>query len=206
MLVSRRLLMTLPIPALALLGRPLRAAADSAPAAQIQSFYGTLLAVMKAAKGQSFDRRYAELAPAVTRTFNLPLMTRIAVGLAWTQIPPAQQQQLDAAFARYTVSTYASRFDGWSGERFEVDPTPVANPSGTIVDTALVKADGERIQLNYLMRQDEGGAWRAIDVFLSGTISELATRRSEFVAVLQSRGADGLVHLLDERIAALRIG
>ena len=56
------------------------------------------------------------------------------------------------------------------------------------------------------MRQDAAGAWKVIDVYLSGTISELATRRSEFAAVLQRDGADGLVHLLEQRTAALTDG
>ena len=51
-----------------------------------------------------------------------------------------------------------------------------------------------------------GGGWKVTDVYLSGTISELATRRSEFGGVLQQSGADGLVKLLDQRTAALRTG
>jgi phospholipid transport system substrate-binding protein len=56
------------------------------------------------------------------------------------------------------------------------------------------------------MRQDSDGSWKAIDVYLSGTVSELAARRSEFAAVLQSQGADGLVQLIEQRTAALRAG
>jgi phospholipid transport system substrate-binding protein len=45
-----------------------------------------------------------------------------------------------------------------------------------------------------------------IDVYLSGTISELASRRSEFAAVLQRDGAEGLVRLLEQRAAPGRSG
>jgi phospholipid transport system substrate-binding protein len=183
-------------------------AADSgagAPAA-IQRFYDSLLAVMKEAKHLSFDQRYQRLAPAVGQTFNLPLMTRLSVGPDWAKLPPAQQQALTDVFSRYTISVYANRFDDYNGERFTVDPAPAANPNGTLVQSSLVKSDGEKVLLNYLMRPGEGGAWQVIDVYLSGTISELATRRSEFVGVLQSQGADGLVRLLEQRAAALRTG
>jgi ABC-type transporter MlaC component len=40
-------------------------------------------------------------------------------------------------------------------------------------------------------------------VFLTGTISELATRRSEFTAVIQRDGFDGLVDALETRIRIL---
>jgi phospholipid transport system substrate-binding protein len=174
------------------------------PAATITSLYDTLLSVMKAAKTLSFDQRYARLKPAIERAFNLALMTRIAIGPQWANLPPAQQQQLAQWFARYTISTYTSRFDGYSGERFVVDPNPVQNPNGVIVQSRLLRPDDVPVTLNYLMRRDGSGAWQAIDVFLSGTISELATRRSEFVAVLGREGAEGLVRLLEKRVAALR--
>ncbi len=181
-------------------------AAAGGPAATIGAFYDTLLTVMKAAKALSFDQRYAQLKPAIARTFNLALMTRIAIGPQWAHLPQAQQQELAQWFARYTISTYASRFDGYSGERFVVDPKPAQNPNGVIVESRLLRPDDAPIALNYLMRRGDDGAWQVIDVFLSGTISELATRRSEFVAVIGREGAEGLLRLLEKRVAALRTG
>jgi phospholipid transport system substrate-binding protein len=186
--------------------RPSAAAPAAAPAATIAAFYDALLAVMKAARGLSFDQRYAQLKPAIARTFNLALMTRIAIGPQWAHLPQAQQQELAQWFARYTISTYASRFDGYSGERFVVDPNPVQNPNGVIVASRLERPNDEPVTLDYLMRRGGDGTWQVIDVFLSGTISELATRRSEFVAVIGREGAEGLVRLLEKRVAALRTG
>jgi phospholipid transport system substrate-binding protein len=206
MSLSRRFLLGAP---LAMLLSPPGAAAagpQAAPAALIQSFYGELLAVMKQAKRLTFDQRYQRLAPAIAQTFDLALMTRIAVGPSWTQLAAAQQQQLTDAFSRYTISVYANRFDDYGGERFEVDPTPAPNPSGTLVKSWLIKSDGEKVVLNYLMRRQAAGAWKVIDVYLSGTVSELAARRSEFLAVLRQDGAAGLVRLLEKRTAALRTG
>ena len=201
MLPSRRLLLGLPL-AIAL--RPgIAAAAD--PTAEVKHFYDDLLALMKQAKRLSFDDRYKRIAPAITRSFDLGLMTRIAVGPNWTQLGATEQQRLSDAFARYTISVYANRFDDYGGERFEVDPAAAPNANGSLVKSWLVKSNGEKIVLNYLMRP-ESGTWKIIDVYLSGTVSELATRRSEFLAVLQREGADGLVRMLEKRTAALRTG
>ena len=213
MLTSRRKLFSIAaLAVLAVAADPARAtaAAPAAPGAgpvpTIEAFYASLLAEMKAAKQMSFDQRYRLLQPAIERAFDLGLMTRIAIGPEWAELPAAQQQDLAAAFARYTIATYASRFDGFSGERFVVEPKTVANPNGLIVESRLIQSDGEAVALNYLMRRGAGGMWQIIDVYLSGTISELATRRSEFVAVLQRDGAKGLVRLLERRTAALRTG
>lgn len=180
--------------------------ADAAPVAAIQKFYDALLADMKEASHLSFDQRYQRLAPAVTQTYNLALMSRLAIGPGWAQLSPTQQQHLTALFSTYTVSEYASQFNGYSGERFEVDPAPAASANGPIVKSSLVKSNGEKVALNYLMRQGPDGAWQVIDVYLTGTISQLATRRAEFTSVLQQGGGDALVKLLEERIAALHTG
>jgi phospholipid transport system substrate-binding protein len=203
MSVSRRAFLLAPLP-MALWLRGVRAA-DS-PNAVIQRFYDTLLSVMKEAKRLSFDQRYQRLAPVITATFDLGLTSRLSVGPGWAQLKPDQQQRLADVFSRYTISLYANRFDDFNGERFEVDPNPVANPNGTLVQTKLVKSDGDKVTLNYLMRQGASGSWQVIDVYLSGTISELATRRSEFAGVLQTSGVDGLIKLLEDRTAALRTG
>ena len=202
---SRRLVLFLPL-AIAAAPRMTRAADGGAEAvALIERFYAQLLAEMKQAKRLTFDQRYSILAPAIEQTFDLPLMTRIAVGPGWAQLSAEQQQRIFAAFTRYTISNYASRFDGYGGERFEVSPTAAANVNGVIVNSRLVKSNGEPITLNYLMHQGSAG-WKVIDVYLSGTVSELAARRSEFVAVLQRSGADGLVQLIEQKSAALRAG
>jgi phospholipid transport system substrate-binding protein len=204
--VSRRAFLACFLPAAFAVRRALAAEGGAGPVAVIQRFYDNLLSQMKEAKRLSFDQRYQRLAPAISQTYNLALMSRLAVGPDWARLQPAQQQSVTDAFSRYTISLYANRFDDYSGERFDVAANPTTNANGVIVESSLVKSNGEKIVLNYLLRQGAGGAWQVIDVYLSGTISELATRRSEFAGVLQQGGADALVKLLDQRIAALRTG
>jgi len=204
MSMSRRAVLIAPLPALWAFRHAI-AAEGGNPATVIQHFYDDLLAVMKEAKHLAFDERYKRLTPAVTRTFALALMSRLSVGPEWAQFSPDQQQRLTDVFVRYTISVYANRFDDFNGERFEVDANPTPNPNGVVVQTRLIKSNGETVVLNYLLRQS-GGAWQVIDIYLSGTISELATRRSEFTSVLHNGGAEALVKVLEQRTAALRTG
>jgi phospholipid transport system substrate-binding protein len=53
------------------------------------------------------------------------------------------------------------------------------------------------------MRESAAG-WQIVDVFLSGTVSELATRRSEFSSVIRRGGAEALVDALQKKVAQLR--
>jgi phospholipid transport system substrate-binding protein len=178
-----------------------RPAGAAEPPAAIQGFYDVLLDVMKNAEKLGFRGRQEKLEPAIDRAYDLPLMARLSVGPQWQSLSPDEQQKITAGFRAMTIATYASRFDGFSGEKFEVDPHAVDANGGKIVQTKLIQGNGEPIALNYLMRES-GGGWKVIDVFLKGTVSELATRRSEFSSVLRRDGAPGLLKLLDEKIAA----
>lgn len=179
-----------------------RAAAES-PASVIRSFYDVLLRAMRGGPRLGFAGRRDVLAPACLRTFDFPLMTRLMVGLQWPQLSPDQQKQLIQSFSAFSVATYASRFDDYSGERFDVDGTSRAVANGDmIVKSQLVEQNGDTVELDYLMH-DGLASWQAIDVYLSGTVSELATRRSEFSSVLRQGGPSALVELLQRKVAEL---
>ena len=169
-----------------------------AVAAPIRAFYDALLDAMKRAQALGIKGRYDALAPTVEATFDLPAMTRIAVGPRWTSLPQDVQSALVDAFSRMTIATYASRFDGYSGERFEVDPDVESRATGSVVHTRIVQSKGDPVVLNYLMRKS-ADRWKAVDVYLTGTISELATRRSEFNAILDSGGPQALLQSLRQQ-------
>lgn len=202
-MISRRALFAAALAAAVPAQRVRAATTVASPDATITAFCDTLLATMKAGPTIGFNGRSERLAPAIRRAFDLPLMTRLMVGPQWTSLTPEQQQQLTAAFSEFSIATYANRFDDYSGERFEVDPTPTSTGSGVIVHSKLVKTDGDPVQIDYLMHEAEPG-WQIIDVYLSGTVSELATRRSEFSSVLRRGGAEALVDVLQKKTAELR--
>lgn len=175
------------------------AATDGDPAvAQVRAFYDALLDSMKHAKKLGIRGRYDKLAPVIRATFDLPAMTRIAVGPGWASIPAEQQSALIENFSRMTIAVYANRFDGYSGERFEVDAATEPRIADRIVRTKLSQSNAEPVRLDYLMR-DSGSAWRIVNVYLNGAISELATRRSEFAAILKSGGPKALIETLRSR-------
>jgi len=174
------------------------------PQANVRGFYDTLLGTMKNGQILGQSGRYARLAPVVDRVFDVASMTRLAIGSSWATLPPAQQQQLIEAFRHYIAATYADRFDSYSGEQLQVTGEQPYN-ADVIVQTKIVKSDGETTTLNYLMRQNQG-SWRISDVYLDGTISQLAVQRSEFNSILRREGVDGLVMALNRKADLLSRG
>ena len=176
--------------------------ATDAAVTRIRAFYDALLNVMKQGDKLGIRGRYDKLAPTVRSTFDLAAMTRIAVGPEWNSIPPEQQAALIENFTQMTIATYANRFDSYSGERFEVEAAVEPRNNGRIVHTKLLPSTGEPVTLNYLMR-GSGDSWSVVDVYLTGAISELATRRSEFGAILKSGGPNALIESLRQQTEKL---
>ncbi|HYC12825.1 MAG TPA: ABC transporter substrate-binding protein [Stellaceae bacterium] len=187
----------------AVLAPSLARAADAPAVETVKIFYATLIEVMQQAKALGFQGRYQKLEPAMRRAFNLPLMARLTIGPDWQKLSADEQTAFTTAFSDFSISTYASRFDGYSGQRFEVSPETTTSAGGMIVNTKLIENDGNIIELNYFLRDGEGG-WQIIDVFLKGTVSELATRRAEFSTVLRNDGAGALLKLIQQRTADLK--
>jgi phospholipid transport system substrate-binding protein len=202
-MISRRSLVALAGVAALGLARAARAAEDGAsPAEPIRAFYDVLLGVMKEGQKLGFARRRDRLAPTILRTFDFPLMTRLIIGQQWAGFSPDLQQHLIAGFSAFSIATYANRFDDYSGESFKTDePVPAAN-GDTVVKSQLLQTSDDNVELDYLMRMD-GGRWQVIDIYLSGTVSELATRRSEFSSVMRRDGPEALVDLLQKKVAEL---
>jgi phospholipid transport system substrate-binding protein len=170
-------------------------AADPA-ASQIARFDEALLDVMKEAKRLGPQGRFQKLQPVITQTFDLPTMTRFAVGPTWSGYSPTDQASLVRAFSRMTVATYAHNFDGYSGERFTLEPQVETRGPDKLVRTHLTSPGSDPVSLTYRMRQ-AGGTWKIIDVYYKGTVSSLMGQRSEYAATLRSGGAAGLIQKLD---------
>jgi phospholipid transport system substrate-binding protein len=167
----------------------------------VRSFYQTLQYNMQNGPSLGQQGRVARLTPVVPRVFDISYMTRLAIGPAWTTLPEPQRQQVMRAFERYVTAVYADRFDTYSGERLEVvgeQPTTY----GTVVKTQIIKASGEPVTLNYLMVNGGGGS-QIGDVYLDGTISELAARRADFSSTLRTQGVPGLITALNNKALTL---
>jgi phospholipid transport system substrate-binding protein len=190
--------------AVALLGIGGAAAASATePTGVIQSLYETLLDAMKNGPTLGFDGRYQKLEPAIHQAFDVATMCKIAIGPAWTSMPTDKKNALLVTFDKYLVTTYAARFRKFSGQQLKVGTAKPVPGDRMLVETTLVKSDGEPIELNYLMRKNDAG-WQVIDIYLAGAISQMTQMRSEFSEPLHKGGVDALIDQLNGKIKELQ--
>jgi phospholipid transport system substrate-binding protein len=98
-----------------------------------------------------------------------------------------------------TVSTYADRFDKYDGQQFEILAVEPSAHQTMMVRTRIVPSDDDPVELDYRLR-GAGEGWRVIDLFMNGTVSELALRRSEYSSVFKRDGFESLLSSLEEKI------
>ncbi len=160
---------------------------------------------MRSGKAAPFPQRFAALAPVVDRAFDLGATLQAVVGPRWAGLPPAQQSQLLDVFRRYTVATYIANFDSFGGERLEVLPDSRSIGADQVVATQIAPASGTPTRIDYVMRRG-GAGWRAVDVYLNSTISQVAVQRSDFRSLLSTGDAGPLIASLQRKIATLSGG
>jgi phospholipid transport system substrate-binding protein len=187
------------------LATPSLSAVPADPAVQkpIEALHQTLLEVMKAGKTLDFAARESKLDPVIRSVFDLPYMTQLVLGRYWKSMSEADRSRVIDVFSRMSIATYASRFTSFDGESFTTLGQD-KGPRDTIwVLTRLNVPNGEPVALNYLMHHAADNRWQVTDVYLSGSISQDATLRDEYGAVMQKKKLDGLIEALENKIKQL---
>jgi len=180
---------------LSILSCPVHAAPSSGDT--VQGLYNALLSTMKNGHTLGQSGRFTQLEPVIQRSFDIASMARLAVGPSWASLTEMQRQQMTESFGRYISAIYADRFDSYNGQKLEVIGEQQA-AAGVMVKSQIIKASGEPVKVDYMMRRS-GENWLISDIYLDGAISEVATRRSEFAAILKQDGIDGLIAALNRK-------
>ena len=182
-----------------------RSATSSEITAPVEQLHSGLISIMKAGSTTSFHQRYETIAPVIDRTFDLKAILRQVVGPRWASLPPAQQAALADAFRRYTIASYVANFDSYSGQRFDTAPVVRGVGNDRVVETRIALPGGRTHALDYVMRQ-EGDGWKVVDVLAEGSISRVASQRSEMRSLLADGGGAGLLVSLRQKTAELSGG
>jgi phospholipid transport system substrate-binding protein len=190
---------------------PLAAAADSAavpastdqvPTQAVETLHETLLGVMQEADSLGYQGRYDRLSPVLQTLFDFAFMAEKSVGRHWKTASEEDKKTLVDTFTRFSIANYAGRFDGYSGQRFETLAQEPSTHGTMLVRTRLEDPGEDEVQLDYRLRKTNGD-WKIIDVYLNGTVSELALRRSEYSSLIKREGFQALLAALHERIDSL---
>ncbi len=172
---------------------------DSKEAAFIQSLANQAVEVLRdeSLPSESREARFRDL---LQDGFAIDKIGRFVVGKYWRQMTPEQQGDYLDLYAEWVLKTYSSRLGGYLGQTFEVTKS-VATDKGDIFVSSRIKHpfDAEPIRVDWRVRNINGKP-KVIDIVVGGT-SMLVTQRSEFSAVLDKGGIEGLLDTMRLRVS-----
>ena len=188
----------------------------SAPAAQnppsfaderevVETLHTALLDTMQRAKTEGASARRAALVPVLDACFDFAFMAEKSAGRHWRGLSPGERADLEKAMEDLAATNYATRFDGHEGERFITTGAEVAPYDTVLVHTEIKRSDEVLTRLDYRLHRDASGTPKIVDVFLNGTVSELAMRRAEYSSVIKRDGFPALLEALRDRVSTIPV-
>lgn len=175
--------------------------AESDAVAVVEKLHTTLLEIMKDAGKLGFKGRYDIIAPVVDTSFDTLLIAQVVLSRYWKELDTEQQGRFVTLFNRLSASTYASRFDSFSGESFKTLGVEKMKKERLLVKTELTRTNDTPVKLEYLLQQN-AGKWYIISVIADG-VNDLALKRAEYATIINDKGFDSLVGEIEKKIQEL---
>lgn len=179
-------------------------AAHADAVAVVDKLHTSLLDVMHRADELGFQGRYAQLQPVISSLFDTPLICKVILSRYWDNLDEQQRTDFIALFNRLSTSTYASRFDGYSGQEFRHVGVQELRKGRLLIKTELTRPDDKPVKLDYLMHHD-AGTWLIISVIADG-VNDLSLKRAEYAVVIRDKGYNGLLDDIKHKISDLEKG
>ena len=153
-------------------------------------------------KNMKTEQRAKEFAEIFHSKFNVKSIGKFVLGRYWKQASDDQKKRFLDLFSAVMVNTYATRFEGYTSQKFEVTGSRKEEDGGITVISEVLPADGQPIRVDWKLFEKDGEL-RIYDVLLDG-ISMSITQRSEYGAVIQQDGGnvEALLHALEGKVSA----
>lgn len=157
--------------------------------------------------GSGNQRQERRLMAAIESQTDLSLLARMTMGRYWRRATPDQRGTFVNLFRDYLLTTFSARLQRYAGadlgaarERFVIVATQSVGKKDVIVRSRVKPPSGPPLDVDWRLRHRDGRPV-IIDLVIEG-VSLLITQRSEFGAVLERAGIDGLINELKGRVDA----
>ncbi len=131
-------------------------------------------------------------------------IARFVMGRYWGQASDEQRDEYLNLFEQVIVSVWADRFTEYSGQRFQIVESAMAQSArsdeqATLVRTLFWTSPDSPVRIDWRVASN-GDLYKITDVLVEG-VSMAQTYRDEFASVIRRNGVDGLLIDLRARSA-----
>jgi phospholipid transport system substrate-binding protein len=158
-----------------------------------------------AERGDAPDIDRDHLLSVLDQGTDLSLLGRLVLGRYWRDASPGQRSEYLQLFRRYMLQTFIQRLRQYagtdmshSGERFQIIASRPVGERDILVQSRVAPPTSQPLRVDWRLRERPGEPV-IIDLIIEG-ISLLVTQRSEFAAVLERGGVEGLLAELRARV------
>ena len=130
----------------------------------------------------------------IKNSYDLEKMGKMIIGVDWKQMDANTQKEFINVFNRFISVNYLRRFNKINELNFEHQTVTVIEDKFRLARVILT-ADNEKIEIDYLLGL-KNEKWKIFDVLLDGSISEIATKKSDFKKIIREEGVGGLLKRL----------
>ena len=123
------------------------------------------------------------------------------IGDTWKKTNKKDQEEIVIIFQEYIARNYLKRFKKIKNPAFNYKESKKIGEKFMLVKTDLV-VDKEEVSIDYLLLFDNN-KWRIFDVLLAGSISEIATKKSEFSNFIRNGKITPLINALKKKNSVL---
>tara|TARA_B100000686_G_C16802918_1_gene987486 strand:+ start:912 stop:1541 length:630 start_codon:yes stop_codon:yes gene_type:complete len=139
-----------------------------------------------------------DILQVIKQTYDTKKMIRMIVGRQWKNLGKEEKSDLVNIFQEYISHNYLKRFKKINEFNFENIGIDQFGENYKIFKTLMVIPDEDQIKINYLLHK-KNGDWRIFDILLSGSISEIATKKSEFKKIIKKGGIKLLIQEIKKK-------
>jgi phospholipid transport system substrate-binding protein len=163
----------------------------------VNKLHAALLKNMQEAKSLGCAGRVANMKSVVGTSFDLPFLAKHIVRKHWAEQSEPQQQDFLFALEEMIVTTYASQFASFNGEKFVTLKTDDLASGRNLVHSQLQIPGNAPVNFDYILRQTDSH-WRIVNVIAEG-VSDLAIRSQQYDRVIKEKGFVGLLAQLKKQ-------
>ena len=137
----------------------------------------------------------------VKNSYNAEKMIAKIIGDTWKRTNKKEQEEIVIIFQEYIAKNYFNRFKKIKNLAFNFKESKKIGEKFMLVKTVML-VDKEEVSINYLLLFDKN-EWRIFDVLLAGSISEIATKKSEFSGFIRNGKITPLINALKKKNSVL---
>lgn len=153
-------------------------------------------------KVNNMHQGYKKLLILIQSTYNVPKMSSMILGDNWKKYNFEQKKIFLNVFEEYITRNYVKRFAKINIVEWKIKSEKKINDKYYLVNTIL-KINNEEVSIDYLL-SEVNKSWKIFDVLLGGSISEIATKKSEFHSFTKTKDLSQLIKALKRKNLDLR--